>query len=155
MANPPFSLVHKIHMQTVKNPDPTANGEAAQPVDPGLYLAIERTLLTSEATQLGWIRTVIGLITAGFTIDKGTVLLHESRVVSGTAWAQNGHFAGLLLTITSTILLTFMTILYVRRMDRLGKMRHSRVSLFTPTSLLSIFICVVGGITIYFLNVKW
>jgi uncharacterized membrane protein YidH (DUF202 family) len=73
-------------MDNANNPDKETKAEVAHPVDPRIDLAVERTSLALERTQLAWVRTVISFITAGFAIDKGTVLLHEVRLVSGTAW---------------------------------------------------------------------
>jgi len=126
-----------------------------QDVDPRIDLAVERTSLALERTQLAWVRTVIGFITAGFAIDKGSAALHEARLVSGEAWSKNGHFAGLLLTITSTTLMIMVTISYVKRMRELNRMRNLKEKPSVPTTILSIFVCVVGGLTIYFLHVSW
>ena len=142
-------------MENTNNLNQTTNTEAPQVVDPRIDLAIERTSLALERTQLAWVRTVIGFITAGFSIDKATTVLYEARLVSGVAWARNGHFAGLLLTITATALMILVTIFYFRRIGQLNRMRGFREIQPAPTTLLSIFVCVVGGITIYFLNIKW
>lgn len=142
-------------MDYPKNPSLPEKIEVVQSADPRIYLAVERTSLACERTQLAWIRTVIGLITAGFAIDKGTALLHEARLVAGHAWAKNGHFAGLLLTSIATALMIAVTILYVRRVRQLNSMRKLKETLPAPTTILSVFICVVGGITIYFLNTTW
>jgi len=142
-------------MEHAKEEDQLTRTLEEHTVDPRLDLAIERTTLALERTQLAWVRTVIGFITSGFAIDKGTAVLHEARLVSGVAWARNGHFAGLLLTITATALMILVTIFYFRRIGQLNRMREFREIQPAPTTLLSIFVCVVGGITIYFLNIKW
>ncbi len=156
LANQPASFLNqKPEMDNAidQNHGPVSGEKPS--ANPLLDLAVERTTLALERTQLAWVRTVIGFITAGFAIDKGTAILHQSRVVSGVAWSRNGHFAGLLLTITATILMTAVTLLYIRRSAELNRMQPMKTSPFAPTALLSIFVCVVGGITIYFLNIDW
>ena len=142
-------------MENVGEQDQQARAKAEQDVDPRIDLAVERTSYAMERTQLAWIRTVMGFITAGLAIDKGTEALHEARVVAGVAWSKNGHFAGMLLTITSTVLMIITTVIYVRRMKQFNRMRGIRRDLFPPTTALSIFICFLGALAIYFLSIPW
>lgn len=126
-----------------------------QDIDPRLDLAVERTALALERTQLAWGRTVISFITAGLAIDKGTAALHEARLVSGHAWAKNGHFGGLLLTLTATILMIMVTVAYVKRMRNLNKIQGLKAKQSLPTTLLSVFVCLVGLLAFVFLHLSW
>lgn len=156
LASRPASFLNQnTEMEKAIDQNLGAMSGGMPPGNPVFDLAVERTTLAHERTQLAWVRTVLGFITAGFAIDKGTAILHESRVVSGVAWSRNGHFAGLLLTITATVLMTVVTLLYIRRSIELNRMQPLKKSPLAPTALLSIFLCVVGGITIYFLNIDW
>lgn len=129
--------------------------KAEQDADPRIDLAAERTILAMERTQLAWVRTVLGLITGGVAIDKGTAVLHEARIAAGAALVNNGHFAGLLLTITSTLLMMIATGIYINRMRELNKMRGIKIKLLAPATILSVFICLVGFLAIYFLSIPW
>lgn len=133
----------------------TIRTEAEPDVDPRVDLAVERTMLAMERTQLAWVRTVMGLITAGIAIDKGVSVLHEARMISGVAWEKNGHFAGLLLTIGGTALMAIVTVLYVIRMWELTTMLGRKNKLIHPGTLISVFLCVVGALSIYFLTFAW
>jgi putative membrane protein len=128
---------------------------AERDVDPRVDLAVERTILAMERTQLAWVRTVMGLITAGIAIDKGLSAMHQARLLAGVAWEENGHFAGLLLTIGGTAMMAFATILYILRLRELTVMRGLRNKLPQPGVLISIFLCIVGGLAIYSLTFAW
>jgi len=123
--------------------------------DPRTDLNVERTALATERTQLAWVRTVTGLITAGLAIDKGAEALHKARLVSGAAWSQNGHFAGMLLTITATAMMITATVIYVLRMKQLNIMRGIKQKLPALATILSIIICFLGALAIYFLRIPW
>jgi putative membrane protein len=120
--------------------------------DPRIEIAVERTQLAYERTQLAWIRTVLALITAGIAIDKGTEALHDSRVALGEALVKDGHFSGMLLTITGTILMALTSVIYFRRMKELDHMRGIRRILPYPVFILSIIITFFGALGIYFLS---
>lgn len=142
-------------MENVIRQNQQTRAKAEQDADPRIDLAVELTSYAMERTQLAWVRTIMGFITAGLAIDKGTEALHEARVVAGAAWSKNGHFAGMLLTITSTLLMIITTIIYVRRMKQLNRMRGIKTDLPPPTTALSIFICLLGALAIYFLHIPW
>jgi len=127
--------------------------KAEQDADPRIDLAVELTSYAMERTQLAWIRAVMGFITAGLAIDKGTEALHEARVVAGTAWSKNGHFAGMPLTITATPFMEVVTAIYVRRMRQLNRIRDIKIGLPTPTTILSIFVCFPGAWAINILHI--
>jgi putative membrane protein len=137
------------------NEDQRIREESERSADPRIDLAVERTRLAMERTQLAWVRTVVGLITAGVAIDKGFEALHEARMVAGTAWVSSGHFAGRPLTIVGTVLMTIVTGLYVVRMGALDRMRGRRSRVPEPGTLLSVFICLLGALAIYFLSLEW
>lgn len=122
--------------------------------DPRVDLAVERTLLAAERTQLAWTRTVLSLITSGVAIDKGFTALHEARLLKGEAWARNGHFAGLLLTYGGTILGVFAGVILFLRIRKLNAMM-GKGRVFTPGTIMSFFICLVGALAIYFLWQTW
>jgi len=128
--------------------------DAGQNADPRIELAVERTMLAMERTQLAWVRTVMALITGGVAIDKGTAALHEARVAAGTALMKNGHFTGLLLTVTGTALMVIATGIYIRRMAQLNQRNGIKKKWPAPATILSIFICLLGALAIYFLNVS-
>lgn len=119
--------------------------------DPRNNLAIERTMLALERTQLAWIRTIIGLITAGAAIDRGFAALHEARLLSGEAWVKNGHLAGLVLTVSATLLILLTGIYYFRRMGELAHMMGTTRKLLDPGFILSVLITIVALLVVYFL----
>ena len=129
--------------------------DAERDTDPRVDLAVERTLLAMERTQLAWVRTVIALITAGIAIDKGLSALHQARTASGIAWEKNGHFAGLLLTIGGTTIMILVTVLFILHMQELNKMKGKVSKLPPPGTIISVFICLVGALSIYFLKIPW
>jgi putative membrane protein len=131
------------------------SAETERDADPRIDLAVERTLLALERTQLAWVRTIIGMITAGIALDKGFAALHQARLLSGVAWEKNGHFGGLLLTIGGTFLMMLTTFLYIRRMRALNLMRGEKSKLPPPGVLISLFICLIGVLAIYFLTFSW
>jgi putative membrane protein len=132
--------------------DQQIRARAENDADPRVDLAVERTLLALERTQLAWVRTVIGLITAGIALDKGFEALHEARLMAGTAWLKDGHLGGLLLTSGGTLMMIFTTVLYILRTRELNLMRGAKTNLPTPGSLISLFICLIGALAIYFLT---
>jgi len=124
----------------------------AHNADPRINLAVQRTILAMERTQLAWVRTILGLITGGVAIDKGTAALHEARMAAGVALVNNGHFAGLLLTITGTVLIVLTTVIYIRGTAQLNQMNGIKRKMPAPATILSIFICLLGALAIYFLS---
>jgi uncharacterized membrane protein YidH (DUF202 family) len=135
--------------------EPTRSKEVEHEADPRVELAVERTMYAIERTQLAWVRTVLGLITGGIAIDKGVSALHQARLISGTAWEKNGHFAGLLLTSFGTGVMALVTIFYVIRLWQLSDMLGRRNKLLYPGALVSVFMCIVGALSIYFLTIPW
>jgi uncharacterized membrane protein YidH (DUF202 family) len=115
-------------------------------------LAIERTELALERTHLAWVRTIIGLISVGFAIDKGFSMLHQSRLASGEAWVNHGHLAGMIMTISGTVLIVIVTAYYILRLNSLRIMRGKRRLLLAPGLLLSILIFVIGLLLLYFMS---
>ena len=120
--------------------------------DPRVDLAVERTMLAMERTLLAWVRTVMGLITGGVAIDKGTAAIHDARLAAGVALMKNGHLAGLILTIVGTVLMFVVTIVYIRRVRELKQMVSLKTRFPEPGIMLAIFICILGGLAIYFLS---
>jgi putative membrane protein len=125
---------------------------AQQVDDPRIEVALERTRLAYERTQLAWIRTVLALITAGIAIDKGTEALHEARIAMGEALIKDGHFSGMLLTISGTAMMILTTGIYFRRMKELDQMRDIRRKLPYPVFILSVIISFFGALVIFFLS---
>jgi uncharacterized membrane protein YidH (DUF202 family) len=125
--------------------------EAENDVDPRVDLAVERTMLAMERTQLAWVRTVITLITAGIAIDK----VHLARIIAGIAWQKDAHIAGLLLTSAGTALITLTTVHYIIRTRELSLMRGRKNSLIEGGTLISIFIVLIGALSIYSLLYSW
>ena len=126
--------------------------DAEQVDDPRIEIAIERTQLAYERTQLAWIRTVLALITAGIAIDKGTEALHEARIEMGEALIKDGHFSGMLLTISGTAMMLLATGIFFQRMKELDQMRCIRRKLPYPVFILSVIISFFGALVIYFLS---
>jgi putative membrane protein len=120
--------------------------------DPRIEVAIERTQLAFERTQLAWIRTVLALITAGLAIDKGTEALHQARIAMGEALVKDGHVAGMLLTISGTVMMIIVTVISFRRIKELDQMNRNRRHLHYPVFVLSFVICFFGVIVIWFLS---
>jgi uncharacterized membrane protein YidH (DUF202 family) len=127
--------------------------DAAQDADPRIHLAVERTVYALERTQLAWIRTIMGLITAGIAIDRGFAALHEARLVTGEAWVKNGHLGGLVLTISGTLLIVMVTIFYVKRTGELNLVRGKKRTLAVPGLFLSLLVFVVGFLAIFFMSI--
>ncbi len=125
--------------------------EAEREGDPRIDLAVERTRLAWERTQLAWIRTVFGLIVAGIALDRGFVALHQARLDTNEAWVKNGHLAGLIMTISGTLLMVIATTYYTRRMVELNRLMNKSRVILDPGLILSLIITVVGILVIYFM----
>ena len=117
-------------------------------------LAVERTMLALEHTQLAWIRTIIGLLTAGVAIDRGAAALHEARVLAGTAWVMNGHAAGLTLAISGLILIILTTLYYRIRQRELHGMLEKRRRWPDSGLALSLLTTMLAGLAVYFLLIS-
>ena len=132
-------------------PTPVPNsGEDA--VDPRVDLAIKRTELAWDRTILAWIRTTIALMGAGVAFDKGTELLHQARVLAGTALVQSSHAVGLALTGLSTVLLISVSLQYLRDQRTLARIKGSPASFVTPALLAAIFTILLGCGVFLFLS---
>jgi uncharacterized membrane protein YidH (DUF202 family) len=140
-------------MENINEEKTFVGGNQEAIVDPRQDLAIERTELALERTHLAWVRTVIGLITSGFVVDTGFSALHKARLSSGEAWTDNGHAAGLLLTVSGTLLMIMATFFYFKRVRELARMRSASKSFFAPDFILSFVIIGVGIILIYFMRI--
>jgi putative membrane protein len=114
-------------------------------------LAVERTELALERTHLAWIRTVFTLLTAGVALDKGMEIIHQARLLTGEAWVQHGHVAGIVLTVAGTILLLLVTIAYVQRFRALRRLRGGPGAVLTPGLLASGLVLLVGALVSYLL----
>jgi putative membrane protein len=121
--------------------------------DPRTYLAIERTMLAHDRTQLAWIRTIIGMMTAGLAIDKGFSALHQARLVTGEAWAKNGHFAGMFLTISGVVLILLTGFYYVKSTKQLSTMKGKKMQILNPVIILSLLVLIVGILALFFMNI--
>jgi len=122
----------------------TAHIDDKGAVDPRVDLAVLRTELAWERTVLAWIRTVIGLMTAGVAFDKGVQLLHQERVLAGTALVRNGHVAGLSLTGISTALLMIVTVQYMRGLHALAGVKSMPSSRMRPAIIASVLVILLG-----------
>lgn len=125
--------------------------EAEQDADPRVDLAVERTILALVRTQLAWIRTIITLMTAGLAIDKGFAALHNARMVTGEAWVKNGHLAGLVMTISGTLLMILVTTNYVMGLKVLNNLKGTKRKRFDPGLILSVLITLTGFLMLYFM----
>ena len=72
-------------------------------------------------------------------------------LAAGSALIKNGYFARLLLTITATIFMVIVTVLYIGRMGELNLMNGVVKKIPSLGTLLSIFIYFLGGLAVYFL----
>lgn len=142
-------------MDTNHEKDNQTRKHAEADADPRVDLAVERTELAMERTQLAWARTVLTFITGGIAIDKGTEALHDARLFAGDALVKSGHVTGMFLSVTSTTLMVLTTIIYARRKAELNQMRGLKTKMPSPTTLLSIVVCILGSLAIYFMRIPW
>lgn len=77
----------------------------------GDQLAIQRTALAQERTQMAAVRTAVSLISFGFTISKFFQQLRQHDIVSGTGFASRS--VGLWLTAIGTGYILFSSIQHV------------------------------------------
>lgn len=117
-------------------------------------LAVERTELALERTHLAWIRTIVGLITSGFAIDKLVEAFREKRLITGEALVSHAHVTGLVLTVTGTLLMILVTIYYIKRSRKLAVMRGEGLSRLPPGLALSVFIFFIGLVLIYLIIIS-
>lgn len=117
---------------------------AEEIADPRVELAVQRTELAEDRTLLAWIRTSFALMGAGVAFDKGTQLLHESRLTAGTALVHNGHVVGLSLTATTTMLLTFVLWQHMRKVAVLAQIKQVRPPRFPPTAFACALVILLG-----------
>ena len=85
-------------------------------------------------------------------IDKGFAALHDAHMVSGDARVNNGHFAGMLMTGSGTLLIIPVTINYIMGMKALKKMKGTRTELFDPGLILSLIITLIVFLMLYFMD---
>ena len=128
--------------------------EAEGTADPRLDLAVERTELALERTHLAWVRTVISLIVAGFAIDKGLGVLEKGPMAHGETLMNHGHAAGMVLTISGTLLMVLATIFYVKRSRELAQMKGGRKPILAPDVILSVVIILIGTLLIYLVSLS-
>jgi putative membrane protein len=126
--------------------------EAEQDTDPRVDLAIERTELALERTQLAWVRTLLSLIGGGFVIDKAMEAIHKARLESGEAFVRHGHLAGMIFTLSGTLLMILVTINYLRRNAAYARMKKGKKRFFEPGFLLSLLTIMIGFAVTYFIT---
>jgi hypothetical protein len=80
-------------------------------------------------------------------------LLHQARLASGEAWVNHGHLAGMVMTISGTLLILIITAYFIVRMSTLKKMRGQQRILLFPGILLSLLIFVIGILLLYFMSI--
>jgi putative membrane protein len=117
---------------------------AYEPDDVRVDLSVQRTLLASERTLLAWVRTALSLMAAGVAFDKGVRLLHEARVLEGTALVQGAHVVGMTLTGAIVVLLTIVMWNHVRSARAITRIAGPRSSGVTPALLAAGLVVVVG-----------
>jgi putative membrane protein len=118
--------------------------QAEHDADPRLDLAVERTELALERTHLAWVRTVLSMIGGGFAIDKGLGALHDARVAAGKALIQNSHAAGMIFTVTGTVLMALEMVYYIKRARELARMKSQRFGWFSPDLIIAWAIIFIG-----------
>ena len=124
--------------------DKTVHKNKEAEVDPRVDLAALRTELGWERTLLAWMRTALSLTGAGIAFDKGTRLLHQERVLAGTAIVRNGHLVGLTLTAVSTLLLAAITGQFLLSLRALSQIRGAKPPRFRPAILGSGLVILLG-----------
>jgi putative membrane protein len=117
---------------------------AEQDADPRVDLAVQRTALAEDRTLLAWLRTAIALMGAGVAFDKGTQLLHEERLVRGTALVQNGHVVGRSMTAISTILLLFVLWEHRKTHRELARIKGTRPPGMQTTVIACVLVILLG-----------
>jgi putative membrane protein len=117
---------------------------AESELDEALELAFTRTELASDRTLLAWIRTALTLMAAGIAYDKGFRLLHERRLAEGTAWVTSAHFAGVLVTIASTLLLAMATVRHLVLCRHLAGARSKSLGWAMPSLLGAMLVIGLG-----------
>jgi putative membrane protein len=127
--------------------------EAEQDSDPRVDLAIQRTEFALERTQLAWIRTTLTFLASGIGLDKGMEAIHKTRLEAGNALSNNAHAIGITLSIAATLLLSLVTLLYIRRLRRLARMKGVKPMLFPPGSVASFLIILLGAVISFLLVV--
>jgi putative membrane protein len=126
--------------------------EAAEiELDAALELSFTRTELASDRTLLAWIRTTLALMAAGIAYDKGFRLLHDQRVVAGTAWVRSANFAGVLVSAISTVLLVIATVRHIIIARSLAGARHRGIGAAIPTLLAAAVVILLGCAVVAFL----
>ena len=141
-------------MERTKEQVQHIRAEAENTADPSLDLAVERTELALERTHLSWVRTVIGLIVAGFAIDKGLGVLEKAPMAYGEKLMNHGHAAGMVLTTSGTLLMVLATIFYVKRSRELAQMKGARKPFLAPDVILSVVIILIGTLLIYLVSLS-
>jgi putative membrane protein len=126
------------------NEEMQIRAEAEKDADPRVDLAVDRTKMAAVRTLLAWVRTLLSLMTAGIAIDKGFAALHQARMVSGTAILRNSHIAGLLLTGSGTVLITFVLFNYVKMKRDLDIMQSRKRNMYDAGFALCMVILLIG-----------
>lgn len=119
-----------------------------------LALAVRRTELALDNTQLAWVRTAFTFITAGLGIDKGAEALHEARVLIGTNWLTGSHIIGTVLCAASTLLLLIESAAYFQEMRVLARIKGAKPR-WLPLALLASLLVVLLGGTLTILILAW
>jgi putative membrane protein len=117
--------------------------------DARVDLAVERTELAWERTHLAWIRTTFAMMTAGIALDKGLEFIHQQRLLTNKALAENGHIIGIMITSFGVVLLLLETIQFVRRSRQLANLRKATYSFFSTNFILAALVIITGIALIY------
>ena len=113
-------------------------------LDSGTKLAVERTWLAHERTQMAWVRTAASLISFGFTIYKFFAFEEGKGAHVGAGFLTPREF-GMVMIATGIIALALATIGHRRNIKRLN-------ADFGPTPMsvagvISALIAVLGLVT--------
>jgi uncharacterized membrane protein YidH (DUF202 family) len=133
---------------------PAIRSSAEQAADPQLDLAVQRTELALDTTQLAWVRTAFTLITAGLAIDKGGEALHQARVLAGTNWVTGSHVVGNTLTASATVFLLIASVVYYQQARTLARLKGAKPPWLPPALLISLLVVLLGG-TLWILMLTW
>jgi len=118
----------------------------ADPTDPRVDLAVERTLYALERTQLAWIRTTLALLGSGLALDKGLEYFRSQRLAAGTAFFPEGHAIGIALSVGASLLMLVATVVCLWRLRQLRRHKGIAPILQQPVLWASFLVTLLGAV---------
>lgn len=129
--------------------DMTSSADQLAVPDLGTDLAVLRTRMALDRTQLAWVRTGFVFITAGIAIDKVTEVLHAARLLTHHAWVKGSHVTGLVLVISSTLILLLVTVDYIRVSRALPRRNDARLRSNFAVLCMTALLALTGAMLTY------